>query len=1002
MVYIKKLVMHGFKSFANRTEIVFDKGINVIIGPNGSGKSNISDALCFVLGRLSTKSIRAAKAKNLLFMGSKYAKPARDAEVELVFDNTDRSFALDTPEVTISRVVRHNGMSVYRINGETKTRAEVIEMLAQGGIDPHGFNLILQGQIQAVVKMHPEERRKIIEEVAGIAVYESRKEKSLHELEKTEERLKEITSILRERTAYLRNLEEERSQALKYKELELTIRRCKASIIQKKLDDKQKELAGITKSIEEKMKAKDKIKAKAEECQQSIDKLNENITQINKHIQRTTGVEQEKLREQITTLRAEREGLRVRMESIEHRKSETQRRIEELKKSVPDYEREIHELRQESPMLAKKQEELRKKKDELKEIEEDKKKVYALKTELQGIKDRLKDKEMQLHRIAGESDALVKQLEEYAMTAVHKDAESCRKALEECRAESQAAMDSLNKLTQSELAHTAEISSAETEMRAAEKIKLQIQKIDVCPLCQSTMTAAHVGHVTSEADSRIAAAQQLLTDAKNGLASVHTQREMLTKAWRELKKKESDLERELALQQRSQDRQEYLKRLVVQEKQLRIERDELERRRVALQDKTIDASALDERYAQKMMEIEEISSRTEKDVDSALLFKERELERVHENVKIAARNLAEYTKDAEDLSDTFGMKSELLEKKEVEERELSERFKKFFKERDEAQEMVQKQSYDLSTFQNEQRQVEDQMNYLRVGSAQMDAQREALEMELKDYGTVELIAGSLAALEERLQKAQITIQTIGPINMRALETYDEIKKEYERVQEKVTTLEKEKQEIMGIIQEIDHKKKRSFMKTLTQVNELFSSNFARLSSKGQAFLEIENAEDIFAGGLNIVIRLAKGKYFDVTSLSGGEQTLVALSLLFAIQEYKPYHFYVFDEIDAALDKRNAERLSALLSQYMKSGQYITVTHNDALIMNSNVLYGVSMHEGISKVLSIKLPPEMPRPVQQDTPQPKQEPVAEAPAQESDDSAEENEEDNDTEEAEAEE
>jgi chromosome segregation protein len=192
MVFIKKLVIQGFKSFAKRTEIVFDKGINVILGPNGSGKSNISDALCFVLGRLSVKSMRAAKAKNLIFMGSKFVKPSKEAYVELVFDNSDKAISIEKDEVVIKRSVRYNGQSVYKINDEVKTRAEIIELLAQAGIDPHGFNMVLQGQIQSVVKMHPEDRRKIIEEVAGIAIYESRKEKSLHELEKTEEKLKEI------------------------------------------------------------------------------------------------------------------------------------------------------------------------------------------------------------------------------------------------------------------------------------------------------------------------------------------------------------------------------------------------------------------------------------------------------------------------------------------------------------------------------------------------------------------------------------------------------------------------------------------------------------------------------------------------------------------------------------------------------------------------------------------------------------------------------------------
>ena len=158
---------------------------------------------------------------------------------------------------------------------------------------------------------------------------------------------------------------------------------------------------------------------------------------------------------------------------------------------------------------------------------------------------------------------------------------------------------------------------------------------------------------------------------------------------------------------------------------------------------------------------------------------------------------------------------------------------------------------------------------------------------------------------------------------------------------------------MKIIEEIDRKKKRTFMRTFKGINELFSSNFSNLYTKGKAYLEIENKDDIFSGGVNITIKLTKGKYFDVTSLSGGEQTLIALSLLFAIQEFKPYHFYIFDEIDAALDKRNSERLSSLLKKYMQSGQYIIVTHNDAIISDSNMLYGVSMHEGVSKGFKFK-------------------------------------------------
>ena len=183
--------------------------------------------------------------------------------------------------------------------------------------------------------------------------------------------------------------------------------------------------------------------------------------------------------------------------------------------------------------------------------------------------------------------------------------------------------------------------------------------------------------------------------------------------------------------------------------------------------------------------------------------------------------------------------------------------------------------------------------------------------------------------------------------------YEKVKEEYEKISEKVTVLEKEKQDILDVIADIDKKKKITFMKTFDSINEMFSSNFLRLGAR-EAFLSLENRENPFEGGVNIDVKLAKGKYLDVNSLSGGERTLVALSLIFAIQELKPYNFYIFDEIDAALDKKNTERLSDLLRTYIKNAQYIVITHNDHLISDSPVLFGVSMQDGVSKVLSLRV------------------------------------------------
>src|SRR3989339_242471 len=356
MAYIKKLVMYGFKSFVRKTEIPFTPGINCVLGPNGSGKSNVSDGLCFVLGRLSAKSMRAAKASNLIFMGTKDVAPAKEASVEIVFDNTDNTFSLIEKEISIRRILRKNGQSIYKINNKIKTRQEVLGLLAQGGIDPNGFNIILQGEIQNFVRMHTEERRKVIEEVAGISIYELRKESSLKELDKTDEKLKEILAILKERTSYLNNLDKERQQALKFKKLEQDIQKYKASIIYSDLTKRKSEIQKINSEISEKNKEIEQIKKIILTIETSVKSFESKIETINLTIQKSTGLEQE------------------------------------LNESIRNNEISIKELKKESPTIIKKEKEIQAKKLELEKLEEKRKKFYMIKSELRSIIGRFEDK----------------------------------------------------------------------------------------------------------------------------------------------------------------------------------------------------------------------------------------------------------------------------------------------------------------------------------------------------------------------------------------------------------------------------------------------------------------------------------------------------------------------------------------------------------------------------------------------------------------------------------
>ena len=566
----------------------------------------------------------------------------------------------------------------------------------------------------------------------------------------------------------------------------------------------------------------------------------------------------------------------------------------------------------------------------------------------------IKDKENQLTRIVSDSEILLKDIENISEKFIFRDKEECSKEISNLKKIISESEERLVDFQKKDIFEGKKAAIAEKEMERYEKIKTEVDKIDLCPLCQSKISAVHKDHVFQDADRKILIAKKDLEESRNILSKVLEEKELLSRNVKKTKEKLNEAEFEYIKHHGIFEKKNNLKKLIEEEHIIKKDIQRLAEKSRNSEIKILDLSKVQERYDSKILEIEEISSRTEVDIDTTLLYKERELENITNIIKRSKKDLEDIENLIYGITESIENKLDLLKEREKQEKELNERFKKMFEERDKLQKNIQESSMNLSDSHNGIKQIEEQINYLKIGKAKLEAEKEALSMEMNEFYGIELLQLSLSVLEEKLKKSHDNLQQIGSINMRALEMYDQVKREYDEVQEKVSILEKEKIDILSIIEEIDKKKIRSFMKTFKALNELFSRNFSRLSSKGTAFLDIENKEDIFAGGISIIVRLAKGKYFDVTSLSGGEQTLVALSLLFAIQEFKPYHFYIFDEIDAALDKRNSERLSALLQQYMKSGQYIVITHNDAIILNSNILYGVSMHEGVSKILSLKL------------------------------------------------
>jgi chromosome segregation protein len=199
------------------------------------------------------------------------------------------------------------------------------------------------------------------------------------------------------------------------------------------------------------------------------------------------------------------------------------------------------------------------------------------------------------------------------------------------------------------------------------------------------------------------------------------------------------------------------------------------------------------------------------------------------------------------------------------------------------------------------------------------------------------------------------VEDIGAVNMKALEIYEIAEKEYKGLIEKKGMLGKEKEDILIMINEVDSKKKDLFMKTYNVVNKNFQFLFKKLSTKGEATLELEEPQSVFEGGLTLKVRITGKKFLDIRGLSGGEKTLTALAFIFAVQEHEPASFYIMDEVDAALDKKNSEKLAKLIQDYSKKAQYIMISHNDGVLTEADILYGISMNQhGMSKVTSLKI------------------------------------------------
>jgi chromosome segregation protein len=1162
MTKINKLVMHGFKSFAKRTELLFNDDFNCVVGPNGSGKSNILDALCFVLGKSSAKALRTEKSSHLIYNGGKSKKPAEKAEVSIFFDNSKKSFPYDVEEIKVSRFVNHNGNSVYKINDKTVTRLQVVELLSLAKIDADGHNIILQGDIVRFCEMGGEDRRFLIEEIAGISIYEDKKNKALSELSKVEEKLKEAEIVLNERGDYLKELRKERDEALKYSDLTTKLKISKASLLHKQIERKSADAARYEEKLKKHYDVIDKQKSVILELKDEISKKKAEIDDINKEIETKGEKEQVKLHKEVEELRVsvgtsknKIESLKNEIVKIKQRKEQLQDNIKEVKDRISGLDdekagitKEITSKNKELDLVVKKVEEFRKKNklddasdiekkmDELdKSVEEKLKQVQDMRQKQQDLL-REKDKaEFQIQALDEKMDKLLElekenkvQLQELKekkeafkkaasdlnqilnknsnisaqlatargrLNTSNEDLSKVQSKLAAIRETDGAineVLEQKNKIkgiygTISELGKVSSKYAQALEVAAANRIKsvvvdtdataqkciehlkerrigfanfiplnkikgraidegmkryakeqgvhgfavdlvsfdkkyeaafnfvfgstLVVESLDVARrigigtvkmvTLEGDVTEAsglmqggfrekrgRTGFSQLELDEDLKKLQSAVADGEQLITRLEKEREDTEKQIAKLREFKANvegdiikLEKVLHLESDDTDASKKIKKeqealSTKLDKEISKINEELTDFNFAIADIKTQKQELRDKISQirnpillaelntfeeKRSQLKEAIIKLEalsKNIDTQIkTMLSPETEKTLSIIKQHDKEEVEFTEQIKQLKELIDSSTKSLKEKEELEEKFMKQFKGLFVKRQKLDEDITGVTEKVEGAGEKLRTEELEVNTNKIESVRVTTELEGLKKEFEQFQGVELHTTVLETdLKAQISKFESALGRMDSVNMKALEMFDIVEREYNSLTDKKTQLGVEREDVMLLINEIETKKIELFMRSFEAINDQFKKTFSELTTKGaEAFLKLENPDDPFSAGIDIKVKITGSKFMDIRSLSGGEKTMTALAFIFAIQEFEPASFYILDEVDAALDKANAERLANLVNKYSEKAQYIMISHNDGVIGSARTLYGVSMDEhGMSNVVSLKL------------------------------------------------
>jgi len=909
-MHLKSLNIVGFKTFADETEITFDPGFTAVVGPNGCGKSNIVDSVKWVFGEKSAKGLRGEKMDDVIFHGTESRRAAGFSEVSILFDNADRYFNIDYPSVKITRRLYPDGENEYYLNDIRSARKDLEKALLDTGIGKSSYSILEQGRVDQILNSKPEERRAIFEEAAGVSRFKLDRKDAMKKLDDTNQNLLRIQDIMSSMLKEMEVKEKQSEKAETYFKLKQDLDESDKNLRYLKLTDYKKRMK---KSDEDLQEIRDKNK-------NLLSMIQTETTQIS---------DKEKIKES-----KEREIADIDKKLFDHL-SRTQIQKEKIAKNktfIAEYDVRLNEIK---TLLEEENSALTKIDHEKKDIDTE----VGHEREVQTI---VGNQILNLVESKNSIEAKIKAEEESIREKEIRISENEKRHITLREKQKQIIQELIQ-----ELENKKKESQANEEKRNEDK-SLLISSIEAYQMhLEKALSSVNLGNA---ANTTQILNQINLNEYKGRLivflASEDRFRDLLFDKDGVLSKKEivdQDIE-DLLLENENFTRN-------IRESQTaivnyRTNLDETRNSIVEMEKRMLETQSKIENYARhkndldsRLLEIQKrINQTKEQDdgirgkrdfLDKEVISLEKEIEESYQEF-LSMSKLLESEKETLQklLEEIQGLKSNISKNQEV--------FQTLLPLLSEKERLSSGLKVQIDSL------IEELYNDYSITDTELEVEKRELSLDHKFE-------------ERKLRSSKSEIQMLGSINPLAIEEYRNIKEIFEHNQKQKTDIESSKRDIEEVLKRINEESEKLFQETFEKIKANFQETFSTLFNGGRATLELTEKEDSLNSGVEIMAEPPGKHVQNLRLLSGGEKSLTAIALLFAIYMVKPSPFCFLDEIDAALDEANKLRFCQILDRFKDKTQFIVVSHAQSTISRANAIFGVTNEEpGISKIVSLRL------------------------------------------------